>query len=313
MITLDRVKLVADMEQLTSFSPTDFMMIPDRYGHYYFKFIQEHPFLLNVIVNERRNEFVIEFTGKILRDDYHKLINFETIHQCLNTINHLGICEMDIDGIVQSAEVCRCDVTKDVECPFSMTDVKRHIKASITNYDKWLFKNCENNGLELFNNATTPKHRKRLILYDKEKELRKANNRDFMDWVNDKDDLEKHFKRKIRFELNLRTKEQVKTFLHISDNKLNNVLSSTANPILEVFDLAINEDRSSTTTVYDKPDKLAFLQQCGYDLQAVEMQIRATMSKTSSIGRRMEPYRKLLQDIQASVQPPMNIRDLIAG
>lgn len=311
MITFDRIKLVAGMG-LISFSPADFMMIPDRYGNYYYKYIQEHPFLLTIMVNERRNEFVIEFTGKILRDDYHKLINLETIHQCLSTINHLGICELDVDGIVRSAEVFRCDVTKDVECPFSMTDVKKHLKACITNYDKWLFQNCENNGLELFNNATTPKHRKRLILYDKEKELHKVNNRDFMDWVNDKDNLESHFKRKVRFELNLRTKAQVRQFLDIHDNKLMTVLHSTANPILTVYDLAINEDRTSTTTVYGKPDKLALLEQCGYDLQAVEMRIRATMSKTSSIGRKMEPYRKLLQEIQASGQPPMNIRNLIA-
>ena len=176
-----------------------------------------------------------------------------------------------------------------------------------------MYRNCENNGIEIINNATTPKHRKRFIIYDKERELQKANNRDFMAWVNDKDIIEKHFKGKVRFELNLRTKEQVRRFLDVQDNRLMSVLQSTANPILSVYDLAINEDRASSTVIYGKPDKLALLQQCGYDLQEVEMRIRATMSKTSSIGRRMEPYRKLLQDIQASDRPPMNIRDLIAG
>lgn len=299
------------MEHLLSFSPADFLKIPDRYGHFYYKYLHEHPYLLNIIVNDRRNEIVIEFTGKILKDDYHKLINIDTIHQCLNTINHLGICELDVDGVVQSAEVCRCDVTIDVECNYNMNDFKRHLKSSITNYDKWLYRNCENNGIEITNNATTPKHRKRLIMYDKEKEIHKSNNRDFMDWVNDRDDLERHFKSKTRFELNLRTKEQVRTFLHVSDNKLNNVLSSTANPILEVFDLAIREDNNSTSIVYGKPDKLALLEQCGYDLQAVEMRLRATTPRTSSISRKMEPYRALLHEIQDGDEP-MNIRNLIA-
>ena len=312
MITLDRLKLVADMEHLLSFSPANFLRIPDRYGHFYYKYLQEHPYLLSIIINDRRNELVVEFTGKILQDDYHKLINIDTIHQCLNTINHLGICELDVDGIVQSAEVCRCDVTMDVECHFIMNDIKRHLKSSITNYDKWLYRNCENNGIEITNNATTPKHRKRLIMYDKDKELHKSNNRDFMDWVNDRDCLERQFKNKMRFELNLRTKAQVRTFLHISDNKLNNVLTSTANPILEVFDCAIREDKDSATIVYGKPDKLALLAECGYDLQAVEMRLRANTPRTSSIRRKMESYRKLLHEIQDSGES-MNIRDLITG
>ena len=312
MITLDRIKLVADMEHIRSFSPADFLKIPDRYGHFYYKYLHEHPYLLNIIINDRRNEIVIEFTGKILKDDYHRLINIDTIHQCLDTINHLGICELDVDGIVQSAEVCRCDVTMDVDCHYNMNDIKRHLKSSITNYDKWLYRNCENNGIEITKNFTSSKHRKLLILYEKGKELHKANNRYFMDWVSDRDSLERRFKSKMRFELNLRTKEQVRTFLHISDNKLNNVLSSTANPVLEVFDRAINENRTSTTTVYGKPDKMALLEQCGYDLQAVEMRIRATTPPTSSIGRKMEPYRTLLHEIQ-DVDEPMNIRNLIVG
>lgn len=298
------------MEHLLSFSPADFLRIPDRYGHFYYKYLQEHPYLLSIIINDRRNELVVEFTGKILQDDYHKLINIDTIHQCLNTINHLGVCELDVDGIVQSAEVCRCDVTMDVECHFIMNDIKRHLKSSITNYDKWLYRNCENNGIEIINNATTPKHRKRLIMYDKEKELHKSNNRDFMDWVNDKDCLERQFKNKMRFELNLRTKKQVRTFLHISDNKLNNVLTSTANPILEIFDLAIDEVIVPNTVCYNKTEKLALLQQCNYDLQAVEMYIRENSPMTSSIRRKMEPYRKLLQEIHGGGET-MKIRDLL--
>ena len=94
MITLDRIKLVTAREHLCSFSSFDFLKIPDRYGLFYYKYLHEHPYLLNIIINDRRNEIVIEFTGKILKDDYHKLINIETIHQCLNTINRLSVSLM---------------------------------------------------------------------------------------------------------------------------------------------------------------------------------------------------------------------------
>lgn len=256
---------------------------------------------------------MLEFTGKILKDDYYKLINIDTIHQCLNTINNLGICELDVDGVILSAEVVLCDVTMDVEYPFSMADVKKHLRASTTNNYKWSIKNCSNNGFVIINNFTNSKYYKRFILYDKEKELHKANNRDFMDWVSEKDNLESYYKSKVRFELNLLNVKQVKRNLDIQDNKLMTVLQSKSNPILTVFDLIFNEDKIKTTTVYSKLDKLALLELCDYDLQAVEMRIRATMPRNSSISRKMEPYRKLLQDIQASEIPPMNIRNLITG
>ena len=67
----------------------------------------------------------------------------------------------------------------------------------------------------------------------------------------------------------------------------------------------------TTSTIYNKADKMAFLQKCNYDLQAVEMRIRASKPKTSSISRKMEPYRKLLHDIREA-NKPMSIRNLIA-
>ena len=88
--------MVADMEYLRSFSPADFLKIPDRYGHFYYKYLHEHPYLLNIIINEGRNEIVIEFTGKILKDDYHRLINIDTIHQCLSTINYDGLYDVTV-------------------------------------------------------------------------------------------------------------------------------------------------------------------------------------------------------------------------
>lgn len=313
MLTFDRLKLVTDSQYATNLNPSQFLKIPTKQGDYYYKYHQDTPFYLTIINTPRKSELVLEFTGKILKDDYYKLINIDTIHQCLNTINNLGICELDVDGVIRSAEVVLCDITMDVECPFSMADVKKHLRASTTNNYKWSIKNCSNNGFVIINNVTTPKYYKRFILYDKGKELRKANNRDFMDWVSDKDNLESYYKSKVRFELNLLNVKQVKRNLDIQDNKLMTVLQSKSNPILTVFDLIFNEDKIKTTTVYNKLDKLALLELCDYDLQAVEMRIRATMPRNSSISRKMEPYRKLLQDIQASEITPMNIRNLITG
>lgn len=310
MITFDRMKLVTAADHITNFNPSKFLKIPDRFGGYYYKYVQEHPYMINIIYNEKRCEFVLEFTGKVLKDGYTRLINKETIRQCLQNIQDISLFEFDVDAVIQDAEVCRCDVTKDVECSFPMGTMKRHLKASIKNYDKWLCRNCENNGIEIYNNATTSKRQKRFIIYDKTKELNMSRNKDFLNGLDNKDDLLQFFDNKLRFEFNLRTKEQVRSFLHIPDNSLCSVLNSTANPILEIFDLAIDEVVVPDAVCYNKSEKLALLQQCNYDLQAVEMRIRENSPKTSSIRRKMEPYRKLLQEIEGGGET-MKIRDLL--
>jgi hypothetical protein len=164
--------------------------------------------------------------------------------------------------------------------------------------------------MEIFNNATTSKNQKRFIIYDKTKELNMARNKDFLDGLNNKDDLLQSLANKVRFEFNLRTKKQIRSFLHIPDNRLCSVLNSTANPILEIFDLAIDEVIVPDAVCYNKTEKLALLQQCNYDLQAVEMRIRENTPKTSSIRRKMEPYKKLLHEIRGGCEA-MKIRDLL--
>lgn len=189
MITFDRMKLVTAADHITNFNPSKFLKIPDRFGGYYYKYVQEHPYMKNIIYNEKRREFVLEFTGKVLKDGYTRLINKETIRQCLQNIQDISLFEFDVDAVIQDAEVCRCDVTKDVECSFPMGTMKRHLKASIKNYDKWLCRNCENNGIEIYNNATTSKRQKRFIIYDKTKELNMSRNKDFLNGLDNKDDL----------------------------------------------------------------------------------------------------------------------------
>ena len=58
--------------------------------------------------------------------------------------------------------------------------------------------------------------------------------------LRDEQGLLDQLKDKTRFELNIVTKEQIRKLLNIQDNKLRSVLHSDANPILTVFDEAIN-------------------------------------------------------------------------
>ena len=126
--------------------------------------------------------------------------------------------------------------------------------------------------------------------------------------------IEKFFS-KIRIEFNLRSMEQIRKYLHVKDTSLESVLCSEAEPILEIWDEVIEENLSSVATsnpqVYNSLEKLSILKECNYDLQAVEMRLRASTRKNTSIRRKMESYKKLLQSIQSDEVRLMNIRNLI--
>ena len=310
MLTFDRLKLVTSSQYATNLNQSQFLMIPKKHGSFYYKYQQETPFFLAIVVSPDRQELTIEFTGKILQDEYPNLINLTNIRYCLERITNMNLCDLNIEAIVQDSKVCLCDVTKDVVCPHPMKDIKTHLKASLTNHDKWLVRKCQNNGLEIYNSVTTKRLFKRFIIYDKSKELKRAENSRFLDSLDSPKELLNRFADKIRVELNLRSMKQIRSYLHIPNSDLQSVLHSSANPILEIWDEAIAETTSSSTRIYNKTEKLALLQQCNYDLQAVEMRIRENTPKTSSIRRKMEPYKKLLQDIQGGCDT-IKIRDLL--
>lgn len=309
MILFDRLKLATSSLNITNLNQSYFLSIPRKRGGFYYKYQQEEPFFLAIDVYPDRMETTIEFTGKILKDNYPDLINRNNIRDCLQRIIDMRICDLNIDGIIQNSRVCLCDITKDISCNYPMEYIKSHIKANITNYDKWLVRKCRNNGLELYNSVTTKKRYKRLVIYNKTKELKRAENRSFLLSLKNPEQLLKYYEDKVRFELNLRSMLMVRTMLEIPDNDLISVLNSKATPILDLYDQAIDESSSIPKTIYNKTEKYALLERYNYDLQAVEMVLREHTHSNTNIRRKMEPYRKLLEEV--SCARSHNIRSLL--
>ena len=111
MITFDKLKLVADISAVVGFDEGQFEKT-EKNGFCTFKHYQEVPYLLAIKIDYPEKEVVLEFTGKVLGSDYPKLISMDTIQQCFQAINSLGIITLDIDAMMD-AEVVKCDVTKD--------------------------------------------------------------------------------------------------------------------------------------------------------------------------------------------------------
>ena len=264
------------------------------------------------MVNYQHNELVLEFTGKVLLDNYTNLIDTYTAKDCLSQINRLGFCYLDVDSIMEDCNVVKCDVTKDIECN-QMQDIITNVRQNLSNYKKWVTKPYRKEGIAIENVVKTPRFKKRLIIYDKAKELQSADNRHFLNAVSNPNEILSYFNDKTRFELNINTMDQIRNLLNVPCNSLSAVLASAANPILSVIDEAIkyNDCQHRPMNLRDYEHCL-LLKECNYDMNAVEAKVRTLSAKTTSITRVMKVYKDLYSQIQTKSAHNIDIRALVA-
>ena len=266
------MKLITSINYISDINSTVFLASIKADEVLYYKYQQDKPYSLLILVDYNHNELVLEFSGKILLDKYSQLINRETIKDSLNNVNKLNICRLDIEAILQDAEVVKCDVTKDIETDINV--INNTIRQNLTNYRKWTVKQY-NSGIVLENVVSTPRYKKRLVIYNKGKELEKVNNINFIDSLTAKNEILSYFKGKVRFELNINTKQQIRQLLNIPNNNIQNVLNATANPILTVIDEAVKyEPQQQKAQTLRDYEHVLLLKDCDYDMVRVEAKVR---------------------------------------
>lgn len=309
MLKFDKIKMVAPLESTTNHDLSRFIVKTKQGEILYYKYQQTSPFSLIILYDIQHGESVLEFTSKVLRDDYAKMISLETIEQCLMNINKLGICWVDIEQFLQKSVVVKCDVTRDVV--WDDFDVaKSVIKSNLSNYSKWQITPYSNHGIVISNTAKTRK--KRLSIYKKNKELSTHGNMQFLESLENKEALLCYFDNIIRFELNIGNMKQIRTLLQIKDNNLMSVLKTDANPIADVFSEAVKTSSEIPTNLNLKLlEKWALIQYCHNDLAEVEAIVRKVVSKNTSVKQTMEPYRNLLNLNCSTGVHPSDIYNLI--
>ena len=310
MLCFDKLKIVTSTKHIKRFDKSKFQenLLDGKIQSYKYK--QTMPHVL-IMINYDKDELVIEFTSKILKFDFIKLINKDTIYESLCGIPYIEFDD-DVEFLLDDFEVLKCDVSQDVSYGYDVKRLEQYVKSNLINYDKW---KCENyrNGFVLKNVVATPRYKKRIVIYDKGKELKLKQNKAFVDEVDRNYFLEDYFRDKVRFEMNINSKFQIRQFLNIQDNKLMSVLNSDANPILAILNEAIREPDENTyhiSSIKDYHYELT-LKDCNYNLGEVEAKIRSLVSKNTSIKRMMEPYRELYQRIQNNKGPAFDLRKLV--
>jgi hypothetical protein len=312
MLCFDKLKIITSSNYIKEIDRTAFQSISTNEKLQYHKYRQNTPYSLLIMNNYEHNELAIEFTSKILKDNFIHLINKDTIYECLHNINQLGIFKLDIENIINHAKVVKCDTVKDVIFQ-NIKALKNCTNSNLCNYNKWKT-GSYSNGFVIKNVVGTRKYKHRIIVYDKGKELSNAKNQSFLNTLSDKEQCLLHYKNKIRIEQNINTENQIRDLLGISDNQLINVLNSNTNPILTVLNKALKAPVANTYVVNSLKEHLhkLMLEDCNNDLEQVEAKVRNLCSKNTSITKMMQPYRELHHRLQENAIPTFDIRKLVA-
>lgn len=303
MITFDKIKLVSKLDYLTVINHEVFE-IRTKNNITTLVFNQKKPYSLFLQVTPIVNEVVIEFTGKILLDDYPRLISHETISNCLENINKLGFCKLKTENIIEDSELVKCDVTKDFQLVLK-NDIKKILISQQSNFKFHIQKYLT--GYTMTKDVKTDNCKMRLSIYDKFAEMLTAPNKPFLNELDDSEVLMNYFKNKYRIEANLITKEHVRKYLNISDNSLIRALRSDENPLMEIFnvifDASIESTGNSTKTrnlfEYESLSQLKdvlLLKECNYDLSKTEEILNHYLAENTNKRKYRSKYRKLIDE-----------------
>lgn len=275
-ITLDRIKIKANNKYLLDKQIIFNKDYDHRSGilkgeYYSSKGDMDIPYNLFIATSKPKQTLTLEFSSKILKEDYPKLISKATIEDCLKRINQLGICQIDTQGILETGCITSMDVTTDVDLDLT-PQVLDTLNERVGNYRRYKWEHYENEGIAFSRDC-----KETLILYNKGRELQRNDNQAFLNTLSNKYQMLDYFKGKTRFELSLDTPKKIKHYTEVEDTYIINVLNTKVNPLLKVFNSVFGNVEACTPFKPQDYDTLTMdllLAQYHNDLKQIEQTLR---------------------------------------
>jgi hypothetical protein len=301
MIKLDSVKLKAPLECVKHLSKSGFLhqnstkdgnLVSDK--HLLSKVSLG---LKSISVDNIAGSIVLELSAKILRDQYAELIGINTIERCISEIEKNSPLKLRPAEFMESAEVLRCDVTKNLKMaapPKAYITALHHLRVN-NRYKVDAWHQRGNNGIVFHSKATSFKER--IIFYDKlldtqkDKELQKEMRLP---------QLQAAFTNVLRCETNIVQAKKIRELCGGS-NKLSSILTSDANANLFLFnkikskcinlELFTQFDGLKFSTLEKRLGQQQIIRMLSYDMELIGQFIEARVS--GNISRYKRQYRSL--------------------
>lgn len=266
-----------------------------EHGRYFHsKYSPAIPFNVYVATNNQHQTLEIEFSSKILRERYPELISRYTIRQCLENLNQLGICTVDVDGILQHGWIIRADVTKDVE--LKLTDeVLDALNQNVGNYRRFKWEHYAGKGITFTKDVISGKEEIRV--YNKYKELLNHSSK-FVDTLSNRNEVMDYFYGKTRFEITHKSEDEIRERLGVG-NGIKEFFNALDTPIVNQFDRVFKVSAKILDTSqckgHDDWAMAYVLDAFKGDLKQIEQTLRAdaVFSSRNGLSERIKKYQSL--------------------
>lgn len=141
------------------------------------------PFELYIRANYLSGKMTMEFSSKILLADYPLLISAQTFRQCLINIETLGICRLDIDGIIGDCYFNKLHIVRDIELNLT-PDILGRLNQCTGDYRRYKWQRYRS-AIQFTRDVKAVDCRESITVYNKEIELLRSENRPFLNKTGD--------------------------------------------------------------------------------------------------------------------------------
>lgn len=237
-MNIDSIKIRLPIQCLTNYKEsafdtikTDSMQLPETKIQY--KLNTKKPLgLKDIVLNQTQGYATLEMSAKVLKANYFKLINENTIENAFENVNASGLIELDIASSIEHSQVLRCDVTTDLH----ISDIAKHLRSLSAyrinrKYDCKVYPSSV-----VFNrNVTTKGLKEYMTFYCKATDMKKKD-RELLKYVSIQD-----AKNVLRCESRYANFQQIRNAIEGTDLSLLSVLQSEAKPNLKIFNRITTE------------------------------------------------------------------------
>lgn len=298
LITFDRIKIKSNYKYLLDTKVKFNEMFHSRSGEktglfYSSKDDINIPYNLYIAVSYVKQTLTLEFSSKILKENYPDLISRDTIKKCLTNINQLNICNIDVDSILSNGVVTSVDITYDADLILN-DNLLDALNSQVNNYRRFKWTHYNNEDITFTKDVKSKDCTETITLYNKEKEICTSHNKNFLNSLSQPQQIMDYFKGKTRFEITLDTPKKIMNYLNLTDTKIFSVLNSDTNPILILFDKIFNNSvtniSNATFDNYEEWSMKIILDSYNGDLKRLEQDVRNKFSSRSGATKRMKKF-----------------------
>jgi predicted nucleic acid-binding OB-fold protein len=198
-----------------------------------------------VTVDERKGTVILEGSAKVLQEQYREGITLDTFERVIDTYNGTGIIRLDPSQVMETGELFTVDVSKNMQMSEQIPEYISALNGlrGNTRYqvDQYQNDNVTVNGIVFKGKARRP--RERMIFYDKRKDV--SRDKTLCRFVD-------QFTGTLRAERNF---TQFKSMRDVfGSNRLQDVLTSQANPTLLLFEKIVSKAPDSFLRLFNETE-----------------------------------------------------------